>query len=142
MIAKSAPKAAATKVGDTIPTFISDSITRTTLALYAGASGDHNPMHIDMDYAQKAGETDVFAHGMLNMAYLSRAVLGYAPQSAIRSFGVRFQSIVRVGEQVTCIGKVSEIFEAGGEKRAKLDLTATTSKGAVALKGEAVIALT
>jgi acyl dehydratase len=141
MTAKSAPMAAAVKVGDAIPTFTSDPITRTALALYAGASGDHNPMHVDIDYAKKAGETDVFAHGMLNMAYLSRALLGYAPQSAIRSFGVRFQSIVRVGEQVTCTGKIAEVFEAQGEKRAKLDLTATTSKGAVALKGEAVIAL-
>ena len=141
MTAKSAPKSDVVKVGDTIQPFTCEPITRTTLALYAGASGDHNPMHVDIDYAKKAGETDVFAHGMLNMAYLSRAVLGYAPQSAIRSFGVRFQSIVRVGEQVTCTGKVAEIFEANGEKRAKLDLTATTSKGAIALKGEAVIAL-
>ena len=83
----------------------------------------------------------MFAHGMLSMAYLSRAVLSYAPQSAIRSFGVRFQSIVRVGEKVTCTGKVAEMFEVNGEKRAKLELTATTSNGAVALKGEAVVAL-
>lgn len=141
MTARHAPKAATLKVGDAIPSFTSEPITRTTLALYAGASGDHNPMHIDIDFAKKSGETDVFAHGMLNMAYLSRALLGYAPQSAIRSFGVRFASIVRVGEHVTCTGKVAEIFELGGETRARLDLTATTSKGVVALKGEAVVAL-
>lgn len=141
MAVKSAPKAAAVKVGDQLPVLVTEPITRTTLALYAGASGDHNPMHIDSDFAKRAGESDVFAHGMLNMAYLSRALLGYVPQSAIRSFGVRFQSIVRVGETVTCSGKVVETFDAGGEKRAKLDLTATTSKGVVALKGEAVVAL-
>ena len=88
-----------------------------------------------------AGESDVFAHGMLNMAYLSRAVLGYAPQSHIRSYGVRFQSIVRVGESVTCTGKVAELFEKDGEKRARLELVATTSNGTVALAGEAVVAL-
>ena len=141
MAAKSAPKAASVKVGDALPLFTSAPITRTTLALYAGASGDHNPMHIDIDFAKRAGESDVFAHGMLNMAYLSRALLGYVPQSAIRSFGVRFASIVRVGEKVTCTGHVIETFEAAGEKRAKLDLTATTSSGVVALKGEAVVAL-
>jgi acyl dehydratase len=141
MAVKSAPKAASTKVGDTIPTFTSEPISRTTLALYAGASGDHNPMHIDIDFAKRAGETDVFAHGMLNMAYLSRALLGYAPQSHIRSFGVRFASIVRVGESVTCTGKVIDRFREGSEERAKLELVATTSAGKIALQGEAVVAL-
>jgi acyl dehydratase len=141
MAAKTAPAAATVKVGDSIPPLESAPITRTTLALYAGASGDHNPMHIDSDFAKRAGETDVFAHGMLSMAYLSRAVLGYAPQSHIRSYGVRFQSIVRIGDVVTCTGKVVELFEKNGEHRAKLELTATTSKGTVALAGEAVVAL-
>jgi acyl dehydratase len=135
------PRAATTAVGDALPPFTSQPITRTTLALYAGASGDHNPMHIDIDFARQAGESDVFAHGMLNMAYLSRALLAYAPQSAIRSFGVRFASIVRVGESVSCTGRVTEVFEADGERRARLSLTATTDKGTVALQGEAVIAL-
>lgn len=140
-MSKSAPKAAAVKIGDTIPPFTGPPISRTTLALYAGASGDHNPMHIDSDFAKKAGETDVFAHGMLNMGYLSRAVLGYAPQSHIRSYGVRFQSIVRVGESVTCTGKVTELFEKDGEKRARVELVAITTTGRVALSGEAVVAL-
>jgi acyl dehydratase len=141
MAVTTTPSATGVKVGDEIPSFTCEPITRTTLALYAGASGDHNPMHVDIDYARKAGETDVFAHGMLNMAYLARALLGFVPQTAIRSFGVRFQSIVRIGDQVTCTGRVTELLEANGEKRAKLDLTATTSKGAIALKGEAVVAL-
>ena len=41
---------------------------RATLALFAGASGDHNPIHIDLDVARSAGLDDVFAHGMLSMA--------------------------------------------------------------------------
>ena len=38
-------------VGDKIPDLVIEPITRPTLALYAGASGDHNPMHIDLDFA-------------------------------------------------------------------------------------------
>ena len=34
-------------------------ISRTTLALFAGASGDHNPIHIDLDFVKKAGLDDV-----------------------------------------------------------------------------------
>jgi acyl dehydratase len=136
-----APSAASVKVGDNIPTFTAPPISRTTLALYAGASGDHNPMHIDSDFAKKAGESDVFSHGMLNMAYVSRALLGYVPQSHIRKLGVRFQSIVRVGEAVTCTGKVVELLNVDGEARARLELVAKTGDGRVALAGDAVVAL-
>lgn len=55
--------------GDTLDLTV-PKITRTTLALYAGASGDHNPVHIDMDACAAVGIPDVFAHGMLSMAYL------------------------------------------------------------------------
>jgi len=71
-------------------------ISRTTLALYAGASGDHNPMHIDIDAARAAGHPDVFAHGMLSMAYLGRALTGWFPPSAIRAFAVRFVAVTPV----------------------------------------------
>ena len=42
-------------------------VTRLTLALYCGASGDHNPLHVDQDFAREAGLGDVIAHGMLVM---------------------------------------------------------------------------
>jgi acyl dehydratase len=42
-------------VGDMLPTLTLEPLNRTTLALFAGASNDHNPLHIDMDYAQRAG---------------------------------------------------------------------------------------
>jgi len=50
-------------------------ITRTTLALFAGASNDHNPIHIDIDFARAAGVDDVFTHGRLSMAYLRRLLV-------------------------------------------------------------------
>ena len=141
MATKSAPKAATVNVGDNIPPFTAPPITRTTLALYAGASGDHNPMHIDSDFAKKAGESDVFAHGMLSMGYLSRALLGYVPQSHIRRYGVRFQSIVRIGEVVTCTGTIVELIDQDGEVRARIDLVAKTADGRVAIAGDAIVAL-
>ena len=67
------PSYDAINVGDEVIHLEVPPISRTTLALYGGASGDHNPMHIDIDYAKAAGESDVFAHGMLVMAYLGRA---------------------------------------------------------------------
>lgn len=116
-------------------------ISRTTLALYAGASGDHNPMHIDLDYAKAAGEKDVFAHGMLVMAYLGRSVTSWVPQTQLRSFNTRFTAITRVGEKIICTGKVVEKFEKDGEKLVKVELAATNENGDMKAAGEAVVAL-
>ena len=46
--------------GDSLPPLVTEPISRQTLALYAGASGDHNPMHIDSDFAKQSGMDDVF----------------------------------------------------------------------------------
>ncbi|SEC77524.1 Acyl dehydratase [Rhizobiales bacterium GAS188] len=116
-------------------------ITRHTLALYCGASGDHNPMHVDFDFAKKAGFPDVFAHGMLVMAYLGQALTEAAAPSAIRSFSTRFAAITQLGARLTCEGRVTELFNDQGERRARLALTAKDEHGETKLAGEAVIAL-
>lgn len=137
----STPKFDSVAVGDEPIRLEADPITRTTLALYAGASGDHNPMHIDIDYAKAAGQSDVFAHGMLSMAFIGRAVTNWVPQTALRSFFTRFTAITRVGEKITVTGKVAEKMQAGGENRVKLELSAANEKGEVKATGEAVVAL-
>ena len=116
-------------------------ITRHVLALYCGASGDHNPIHVDLDFARAAGFPDVFAHGMLVMAYLGQALTDAVPPARLRSFATRFVAITQMGAQLTCEGIVSECFEEGGERRARLALTAKDERGEVKLVGTAVIAL-
>ncbi|MBK8176146.1 MAG: dehydratase [Rhodospirillales bacterium] len=136
-----APKFDDLNVGDEPIRLENAPISRTTLALYGGASGDHNPMHIDIDYAKAAGEADVFAHGMLVMAYLGRSVTAFAPQTTVRSFFTQFKAITRVGEKIVCTGKVAEKSEANGEKLVKLALSAVNEKGEVKATGEAIVAL-
>ena len=75
-----APTYDSVTVGDEIAPLALPPLTRATLALYAGASGDHNPVHIDIDFARAAGMPDVFAHGMLSMAWLGRLLTNWAPQ--------------------------------------------------------------
>jgi acyl dehydratase len=128
------------RVGDRLVSKTFPPISRHTLALYCGASGDHNPIHVDLDFARKAGFDDVFAHGMLVMAYLGQALTDAIAPSAIRSFSTRFAAITQLGAQLTCEGDVAELFEATGEKRARLSLTAKDEKGEIKLSGEAVIA--
>lgn len=116
-------------------------ISRTTLALYAGASGDHNPMHIDIDFARKAGFPDVFAQGMLVMAMLGQALTDAVRPDRLRSFSTRFVAITELGARIRCEGTVAEVLEADGEKRAQLQLTAKDETGDIKLSGEAVVAL-
>lgn len=109
--------------------------------MYAGASGDHNPIHIDIDFAKKFGMDDVFVHGMLNMTYLGRLLTGWVPQSAIRQYGVRFASITDVKDKITCSGKIVEKYEKDGEQLIRMEVTAANQDGDIKLSGQAVIAL-
>lgn len=129
------------QVGTELPTLELAPISRTTLALFAGASGDHNPMHIDIDVAKSAGLPDVFAHGMLSMAYLGRLLTNWVPQERIRSYQVRFASITPVHGQPTCSGTVVSIDEVEGQRLATLELTVTLPDGTPTLLGSAVVAL-
>ncbi|BBZ39489.1 MaoC/PaaZ C-terminal domain-containing protein [Mycobacterium conspicuum] len=129
------------EVGAELPPLAIDPISRTTLALFAGASGDHNPIHIDLDVARSAGLDDVFAHGMLSMAYLARLLTNVVPQQQLRSFQVRFAAITPVHGRPTCTGTVASINEVDGERQATLDLQVSLPDGTVTLLGSAVVAL-
>ena len=127
------------KIGDKLPDHICGPISRTTLALFGGASGDHNPMHVDIDFAKKFGMPDVFAHGMLSMAYLAQLVTNWADQSQLREYGVRFTSITPVLATVTCKGKVVEKMDVNNEPCLKVEVTAEIDDGTSILVGDAII---
>ena len=129
------------QVGDEIPLLKLQPVNRTTLALYCGASGDHNPIHIDLDFARKSRMPDVFAHGMLSAAYLGRLLTAWVPQSQVRSLSVRFTGITQLGHIPTCTGKVVEKFIDAGEQRVRLALRCANQYGEEKLAGEAVVAL-
>ena len=128
------------KVGDEIPALKIPPVSRHTLALYCGASGDFNPIHVDLDYAKSAGLDDVIAHGMLSAGYLARMLTDWVPQSSIRSINNRFTAMTHIGDSVTCTGKVVEKFEKGNEKLVRLEMQAHTPE-AQTIIAEAVIAL-
>lgn len=129
------------QVGDTLPPLTLAPVDRTTLALFAGASNDHNAIHIDIDYARRAGMPDVFAHGMLSMAWLGRLLTQWVDQRQLREFGVRFVGITHLGHRITCTGRVVEKYEANGEQRVKLELRTANQYGETRILGDAVVAL-
>ena len=129
------------QVGQELPAFETPPLSRLTLALYCGASGDHNPIHVDIDYARAGGSPDVFAHGMLSMAFLGRLVTGWVPQSQVRKLGTRFTSITWVGDVITVSGKVTGKREEGGQKLVDLEVKCTNQNGQDTLQGDATVAL-
>ncbi|TDF84170.1 dehydratase [Pseudomonas sp. H9] len=136
-----APQYSDVQVGTVLPLLRLRPVNRTMLALYAGASGDHNQIHIDIDFARKARVPDVFAHGMLSAAYLGRLLTIWVPQSQIRSFSMRFVGITQIGHIPHLTGHITEKFEADGEKRVRLQIQCANQYGEAKVVGEAVIAL-
>lgn len=128
-------------VGDALPPLDLPPVDRTMLALFAGASGDHNPVHIDSDFAHRAGLPDVFAHGMLGMAWLGRLLTGWAPASRLRRFDVRFMAITHLGDAIRCTGRVVEKLEHEGERCVRVEVASANPSGEIKIVGEALIAL-
>jgi acyl dehydratase len=128
-------------VGDALPDLVLPPVDRTVLALFAGASGDHHPIHIDVDYARRAGMPDVFAHGMLVMAWLGRLITQWTSQRHLREFNARFLGITHLGHIITCSGKVTEKLEQGSEELLRIEIRSTNQYGEIKILGEALVAL-
>jgi acyl dehydratase len=71
---------------------------------YAEASGDHNEIHLDDDFAKAAGLPGIIVHGLCMMAFAGRAVLssqGERSPADVRRLAVRFSRPVRPGDRLT-----------------------------------------
>jgi acyl dehydratase len=128
-------------IGDELPRVKKAPLTRTTLALFAGASGDHNPVHVDVDAARAAGLPDVIGHGMLSMAYLAQVLTEWVPQSAIRAYSARFVAPTRVGNVLTCIGEVVDKQCRDDQGTVRLQLQVIDQFGEIKIRGEAEVTL-
>ena len=122
-------------VGDTLDPLVVGRVSRTTLALFAGGSGDHNDIHLDSEVARSAGMDDVFAQGMLGMAYLSRLITDNFPQAHLRSFTTRFAAITPVNAEPTCFG---EVVSLDGDQ-ITLELRVELSDATITLAGRAIL---
>ena len=130
-------------VGDALPPLVMPPVSRLTLALYCGASGDHNPLHVDQDFAREAGLGDVIAHGMLIMAYMGRTLTNWVPQTAIQTFGTRFQAMTRVGDEITCTARITDKLtdELADVRAVRVVVEARDQRGELKAAGDALIAL-
>ena len=126
--------------GDEAPV-VSHELTRTDLVMYAGASGDFNPMHHDEVKAKDAGLPSVFGHGMFSMGLLGRAITDYVGIGNLRNFKVRFTKQTWPGETLTSKIVVTGKRKEDGENLVDLDVTLTNESGEVKVAGSAVASL-
>ena len=129
-------KASDISVGDSYEEVVVDNLSRTQLVMYAGTSGDYNPLHTDETFAKEvAGYPSVFAHGMLSMGMTGRMLTNYVGDGRLTRYGVRFTAQVFPGDTLTAKAEVSEIRSDEG----LVDLTVTTvnQEGTPVVRGSA-----
>jgi acyl dehydratase len=126
--------------GDEGPS-ISHELTRTDLVMYAGASGDFNPMHTDEVKAKEAGLPSVFGHGMFSAGFLATAITNYVGVGTLKRYKVRFAKQTWPGETFITAVKVTGKRKEDGENLVDLECTLTNQDGEVKVAGEATAAL-
>ena len=126
-------KASEIKIGDSREEVLVEDLKRTQLVMYAGASGDYNPLHTDEVYSREAaGYPGVFAHGLLTMG-----VTNWVGAVNVKKFGVRFTNQVWPGDSLTGTATVTDIREEGGRILADFKDDTVNQKGDTVVTGTA-----
>ena len=94
------------EVGFRFEPLVKEEITHTQLVKYAGASGDFNPIHTVVPFAESAGLGGVIAHGMLIMGFVGQAIGQWFTTKDLAKFSTRFKAMTRPGEKITVNGSV------------------------------------
>ena len=132
-----------TSIDQHLTPFVKPPITQEQLRRYADASGDYNPIHLDEQAAQKVGLDSVIAHGMLSMAFLGQFVnqqIVGIPGARIEHLKVRFHNMVRLGDTLTCLGKVNtRTTQEDLSQSIAIECWAQNQKGDKVTTGEAVV---
>ena len=118
-----------------MPDFTKKPITKVQLVKYAGASGDFNPLHFDEEYAKKRGLKKLIAHGMLSMGFLSEYVESIFGVGKIKKLQVNFKSMVFIGEEITCSGKINSLDTEEGREFALCSIEAKNKEDNIVTSG-------
>jgi acyl dehydratase len=129
-------------IGDEIPP-LSVTLEQMMLWIYAGASGDFNPIHVDKEFGEKVGLGGTIAHGLSSMARMGRCITDWVGDPGkLKRFKVRFSAPAKPGDTVTFKGKVADKKEENGNKLVTLEVWAENQDGTQILsKGMAVVEL-
>jgi acyl dehydratase len=119
-------------------------VRRVNLVMYAGASGDFNPIHWNERFATAVGLPNVIAHGMFTMAEAARVVTDWVGDpGAVEEYGVRFTRPIVVpdddtGATLEVTGRVVHKLE---DNRVSVELSASSGGETVLARARAVVRL-
>ncbi len=118
-------------------------VTQREINLYAEASGDFNPIHIDEAFAAKTPLGGTIAHGMLILAYASEMMTRAFGQNWLEGgrLSVRFKAAARPQDTITTSGRIDSIEDRDGIPHANCSLECCNQKGEVIITGGAVVKL-
>jgi acyl dehydratase len=129
-------------VGQPLDPLVKDPVTKVQLLKYAGASGDYNLIHTDVETARSVGLGDVIAHGMLSMGFLGQYLARVAGPEGVYRLTVRFGAPVRLNDVLTCRGVVKALGQTSDDRAtAVLDVWAENQRGEKVTTGEAEVLL-
>jgi len=125
------------KQGKTIPPLVKH-ITQEKINLYAEASGDFNPIHIDESFATSTPFAGTIAHGMLILAYVSETMTLAFGQSWLNGgkLSARFKESARPGDTITINSIIDSITEQNGVSYANCSFRCCNQKDETIILGD------
>lgn len=120
-------------------TSFSRTITETDIVLFAGLSGDYNPVHVDKEYAADTRFGKRIAHGLLTTTFLSRLLGMELPGqgSVYLEQTLKFTKPVYIGDTITASAEIIDIDEERGI--IKLETICRKQDETIVLEGNAVM---
>ena len=130
------------QIGQNLPE-MKKHIVQDEINLYAKASRDFNPIHIDEEFAKKTPLGGTIAHGMLVLAYISQAMANSFGKEWLTggSLNVRFKAPARPGDIVTIEGKIQKIQKEPDQTVISCDILCYNQKNEAVISGEAIVRL-
>ncbi|MFH1651035.1 MAG: MaoC family dehydratase [Chloroflexota bacterium] len=130
----------ALNVGTSLPE-LKRRVAQERINLYARASGDFNPIHLDPDFARKTPLGSTIAHGMLILAYLSEMLTGAFGRDWLGSgsLDIRFKAPARPGDTITAGGKITGIQPEDGSRIITLEVLCRNQQDEPVITGSAKV---
>jgi len=118
-------------------------ITQEKIDLYAEASGDFNPIHVDKSYAATTPLGGTIAHGMLNLAYVSEMMTSAFGRNWLAEGKLRakFKEPARPGDTLTINGKIGCVEKKDNVSYANCNFECCNQKGEIIVTGETIVKL-
>ncbi|MBA7473873.1 hypothetical protein ES707_09218 [subsurface metagenome] len=128
------------KEGASLPT-LKKNISQDNINLYAKASGDFNPIHIDADYARKTPLGGTVAHGMLILACVSQMMTNAFGRDWLSGgrLNVRFRAPARPGDVITVSGTIRRMEKGDGFQMIDCDVLCRNQNNEPIITGDAKV---